>query len=244
MFNLEQAIARWRETMQAAGIGPGEVRDELESHLRDAFEAQRRLGQEPETAFTAATARLGAARELGTEFQHKLGRWGRAKRLLGRRVELLPTDLRWQARATIPVGLLLVAGGIQTLYVNRISLDWDRIRQGDVFIPVFSALVFLAAFSGLRAALSYRRQPSAAAGKQLARFWSAILWLVSYVGLMILRAYASGSYATVNGRFQPILRNLPGWAAITLTLTMLVLYLDWHRRIGEAPTRDSRDVQS
>lgn len=65
MFDLEQALATWRGGM---GIDSPEVLAELESHLRDAFEAQIHDGATPQQAFEIATRQIGRADVLRQEF--------------------------------------------------------------------------------------------------------------------------------------------------------------------------------
>jgi hypothetical protein len=68
MFNLNEAISKWRQQMVAAGIKSPEVLDELESHLRDGFEEQVGSGTTPEEAFETAARRIGQAGALRAEF--------------------------------------------------------------------------------------------------------------------------------------------------------------------------------
>jgi len=65
MFDLEQAIADWRNRM---GINSPDVLDELESHLRDEFEAQLERGTSPQHAFDFATKQIGRPDALRHEF--------------------------------------------------------------------------------------------------------------------------------------------------------------------------------
>jgi hypothetical protein len=73
MFNLEQAIAEWRRQMLAAGIKAPVPLEELESHLREDFDAQIRAGAAPERAFEIAAGRLGLPAALRQEFR-KVGK--------------------------------------------------------------------------------------------------------------------------------------------------------------------------
>src|SRR5437899_1789321 len=68
MFNLEQAIAEWRQQMVAAGITTPESLDELESHLREEIEQQIRSGVGEQRAFEAAVEHIGQPSALGAEF--------------------------------------------------------------------------------------------------------------------------------------------------------------------------------
>jgi hypothetical protein len=69
MFNLDEAIARWRQQMTTAGIRSTECLDELEAHLRGDFEHSIHSGLNPETAFDGAVQRLGHGSALAAEFE-------------------------------------------------------------------------------------------------------------------------------------------------------------------------------
>jgi hypothetical protein len=69
MFNLEQAIADWRQNMLAAGIETPVPLEELELHLREEIERQVRAGLEAQEAFDQATQRIGEAQSLKAEFK-------------------------------------------------------------------------------------------------------------------------------------------------------------------------------
>lgn len=68
MFDLDQALARWRDHMGDQRLSDPDVLNELESHLRDEFEAQVRSGIEPQQAFDSATKRIGSPDTLRHEF--------------------------------------------------------------------------------------------------------------------------------------------------------------------------------
>jgi len=68
MFDLEKAIADWRQQMMAAGVKNGDVLNELESHLRDEIEQQTRDGLAPQKAFEVATEHMGRGESLKREF--------------------------------------------------------------------------------------------------------------------------------------------------------------------------------
>jgi cation transport ATPase len=69
MFNLNEKIAAWRKQMSADGIRTSAVLDELESHLHEEVEQQRRLGLSVQPAFEAAIQQLGQSRVLIQEFK-------------------------------------------------------------------------------------------------------------------------------------------------------------------------------
>ena len=68
MFNIDRAIAEWRQQNVECGLCQTELLDELESHLRDAFEAQLRSGSDPQQAFDIAVRRIGRPDALRHEF--------------------------------------------------------------------------------------------------------------------------------------------------------------------------------
>jgi len=68
MFNLEQAIAEWRQRMRVAGIQSPVPLEELESHLREEIEHKMNLGVREPEAFAAGVAQIGEARLMKTEF--------------------------------------------------------------------------------------------------------------------------------------------------------------------------------
>jgi hypothetical protein len=68
MFDLEKAIADWRQQLGTGGLSKGEALDELESHLRDDVQRQIRAGLTPQQAFETAVERIGGAQALKTEF--------------------------------------------------------------------------------------------------------------------------------------------------------------------------------
>jgi hypothetical protein len=86
MFDLENAIAQWRQQMLAAGIKRAESLDELENHLREEMEKQIKLGQKSEQAFEIAAMQIGQAAPLKAEFA-KVGEtwavWHKLRTFLG-----------------------------------------------------------------------------------------------------------------------------------------------------------------
>ncbi len=67
MFELEKAIAHWRQQL-AARVLSLEILDELESHLRDDVRAQVESGLDAQTAFQSAVQRIGEPVALEAEF--------------------------------------------------------------------------------------------------------------------------------------------------------------------------------
>jgi VanZ family protein len=69
MFDLEQAIAGWRAQMLAAGIKTPVPLEELEIHLREEIERQKKSGLSEQTSFEAAFQQIGKANMLKNEFE-------------------------------------------------------------------------------------------------------------------------------------------------------------------------------
>ncbi|MGA1104764.1 MAG: permease prefix domain 1-containing protein [Pseudomonadales bacterium] len=74
MFDLNQAIARWRVYMKRSGhVLPDEL-DELESHLRETCDHLIESGISLEEAFATASNQIGEPMEVGAEFQKNKGK--------------------------------------------------------------------------------------------------------------------------------------------------------------------------
>jgi hypothetical protein len=69
MFNLDTAIAEWRQQMLDAGIKASVTLEELESHLREEVEQQVRSDMDAEWAFEIAMLRIGRPNVLKDEFK-------------------------------------------------------------------------------------------------------------------------------------------------------------------------------
>jgi len=68
MFELEKAIADWRQQMLAAGIKTPVPLDELENHLREDVEQLKHEGLSEPQAFETAVLQIGQACALKSEF--------------------------------------------------------------------------------------------------------------------------------------------------------------------------------
>jgi hypothetical protein len=68
MFDLEEQISAWRVAMVNTGIEEREVLDELEAHLREDVEEQRRVGKNDDAAFAGAVENIGRGELLKPEF--------------------------------------------------------------------------------------------------------------------------------------------------------------------------------
>src|SRR6185295_18020456 len=69
MFDLDSAIAAWREQLVRGGIGSPEVLDELESHLREEIDRQVQAEFTPQQAFEAAVQRFGETNAVTKELK-------------------------------------------------------------------------------------------------------------------------------------------------------------------------------
>src|SRR4051812_29593323 len=69
MFDLDSAIAVWREQLARGGISSPEILDELESHLREEIDQEIQSGVGPQQAFDDAVHRLGEANALRKELK-------------------------------------------------------------------------------------------------------------------------------------------------------------------------------
>lgn len=72
MFDLEQAIAEWRQQMLVAGIKMPVPLEELEIHLREDIAQQTQSGLSEQRAFEIVLKKIGPASELNREFK-KIG---------------------------------------------------------------------------------------------------------------------------------------------------------------------------
>jgi hypothetical protein len=85
MFDLEKAIAEWRQQIIAAGFKKGEALYELEDHLRNDVQQQIQAGLTTQGAFEIAVERIGGTQALKAEFakvSHRTGFLGMLKGFL------------------------------------------------------------------------------------------------------------------------------------------------------------------
>ena len=127
MFDLEKAIADWRQQLLTAGIQTPAPLEELEAHLREEIEQQMESALSEQDAFTSAVQKLGPADTVQNEFM---------------KVDTIHSALKWKLMeigltlATILVPLLF--GGI---VLKRASfIDMTAAEE-------LSSLAALAAFS-------------------------------------------------------------------------------------------------
>jgi putative ABC transport system permease protein len=122
MFDLEKAIKKWRNSLNANEALEDGAKEELECHLRDKVEYLIDQGNPEEKAFEEALAKLGTSRVLGTEYYRETTR-----HLSGR-----PP---WEKNRWMP-----------TLFLNYLKIGLRKIKRQKVysFINVVGLAVGLA----------------------------------------------------------------------------------------------------
>ena len=150
MFELEKAIAEWRQQIIASGLKKGEALDELEDHLRDDIQQQIQEGLTTQRAFESAVERIGGAQALKTEFakiSRRTGFLGMLKGfLMGTRAPLTAFTADAQqslqlARAEAPrlnhdfigtehvlLGLLNSQSGVVSNVMRRLGVESNVVR--------------------------------------------------------------------------------------------------------------------
>lgn len=124
MFDLDQAISKWRQQMATGGIKAPDVLDELESHLRDDVAERMRSGLSVEQAFEAAVQQMGTVGGLKTEF---------AK--VGRTNERLRRQLKGICCGAL-AGLLVLASAFSFFRLGMI------LGAGTLLFSAFTCIVF------------------------------------------------------------------------------------------------------
>ena len=127
MFDLEKAIADWRQQLLTAGIQTPAPLEELEAHLREEIEQQMESGLSEQDAFTSAVQKLGPADTVQNEFM---------------KVDTIHSALKWKL---MEIGLTLATILVPLLFagivLKRASfIDMTAAEQ-------LSCLAALAAFS-------------------------------------------------------------------------------------------------
>ena len=141
MFDLEQAIADWRQQMLAADIKSPVPLDELETHLRDEIEQQAKAGLSEEEALKAAVKNLGPAPMLQPEFKKVKARraigWSdeRAESLDQIGLAVFPYLLT--LTFLCPVAFVFFKGGNSVLELMTFG------QQASCLLAIATALLFL-----------------------------------------------------------------------------------------------------
>jgi hypothetical protein len=150
MFDLEKAIAEWRQQIITAGLKKGEALVELEDHLRNDIQQQIQAGLTTQRAFEGAVERIGGTEALKAEFakiSRQTGFLGMLKGfLMGTRAPLInfTSDAQQSlelARAEAPrmnhdfigtehvlLGLLNSKPGIVSNVMRRLGVECATVR--------------------------------------------------------------------------------------------------------------------
>jgi hypothetical protein len=155
MFDLDEAIARWRRQMISGGVKMTEVLDELESHLREDVESQVQSGFSEERAFEVCVQRIGQAGLLKREFAKvAASKWAFLRRLkavfvgtfdpvpsLGTftpsarqalelaRMEAPRLNHNFIGTEHVLLGLLTLEGGVVPNVLKSMKVDRDELRR-------------------------------------------------------------------------------------------------------------------
>jgi hypothetical protein len=185
MFHLETELAQWREEMRSAGISPGRVLAELESHLRDDFDRAVKAGTDPVAAFAAAKATLGPAHALKREFDVSSPRT--IASIFRAPIPLFPTNLRWCAFAALLFGPMMMINVVQNIANNWVSFKSCDLAQFLNFVALdLLILPFLFGVLGLAGAIYYLWKPAYWSGCLLGAFWIYFLWSRGFLLVMVL----------------------------------------------------------
>jgi hypothetical protein len=122
MFNLDQAIAEWRQQMLAAGIKSPVPLEELESHLRDEIEREMKSGLNELEAFHAAIQKIGQAHLIHEEFK---------------KVETTKEDRKWKLAQI----LLLAFSSLFPFVVGR-QVFYSEMTPGQKISGLAAVVVF------------------------------------------------------------------------------------------------------
>jgi hypothetical protein len=129
MFDLEQAIAAWRQQMLVAGIKSSVSLDELESHLRDEIDHQLNTGYNLEQSFQVAIENIGSATSIKKEFK-------KVSFMNTKKTETIIGALGFAAFAIIAIG---------GLFSNVVSATAGEKVLGIAAVAFTGALLFVSA---------------------------------------------------------------------------------------------------
>jgi len=123
MFDLDKAIAAWRQSLRYNRAFTADDLDELEQHVRDQVEALRRRGVSEKEAFQQAVREMGEYSAAEREYRKVY--WGKLKRQGVRR------ELQW--RAAMGKNYLFIAlrtlkrhKGHTAINITGLAVAWQR----------------------------------------------------------------------------------------------------------------------
>ncbi len=126
MFDLEQAIAAWRQQMSSAGIQAPVPLEELELHLREEIEQQILAGLNAEKSFAVAIQKIGRMETLKTEFTKAGG---------------VKKSTPWERGIIGFISLgVIIPLGIYVILKNEMSLGWRLAGFADFAVIALSIL--------------------------------------------------------------------------------------------------------
>jgi hypothetical protein len=207
MFDLNRAIAGWRQDMLASGVRQVEALDELEGHLRDVFEQNVQASVERQEAFKLAVEQLGRSTDLAAEFQ-----------------KLQPSG--WLPTRIAAAFILIALGG-------TIALLWGHVQSGrmelllachvfSITIGYFSALVF----GGLAICYVCQRGARGFAIARMGLLTRAALWFTGFsavltgLGIVLGALWAKEHF----GRYWGWdIREIGGLAVLSWLLILLAI---------------------
>lgn len=169
MNEIETKIAAWRSRLAAALPENEAAVRELEVHLRDHIESQRRRGMDPDAAFAESVARLGEVQALAREFAGVRSPWWPAS---------------WALR-----GALLVFGGGGAALAVAIAGEFSAgtmtpLLGAHVFLLTTGYLcVFVTGLIGACALLKRWRRPLAAPARRELR---AVIFRLSAASCVLI----------------------------------------------------------
>ena len=173
MFDLEKAIAEWRQKSLAADIKTPVPLDELESHLREEIERLMRTGMGAEMACETAMEKIGAANALKIEFA-KVEKEMRA----AKQVKLM------LAYSLVAIAVFGAAIGAMLFFRVGSFSELNSAQQNSAYAAL--AVMLLFGFVGL---FGYKIFPTigrkrirdaicVSAGVALAIWWTILFWVI------------------------------------------------------------------
>ncbi len=148
-FNLDHAVAAWRDELaRQPGLTPADLR-ELEAHLRDGFAELRKLGLRDDEAFLVACHRVGPPRPVAVEYAKAAPRRLWSPRVFWMAFGALLIQL-WQATLGLWTSALLLNPSVaehtvpDLSSVSSMSSSASTAYFGDIEVPGWVGCLVLA----------------------------------------------------------------------------------------------------
>jgi hypothetical protein len=227
----ESEFSAWRAKMRQAGIGPGPVLDELESHLRDGFEARVREGMAEETAFAAVVEKLGPPTGIKQEFLAAMSATKRFRALLQEPFRIFPTNLKFCAWATLLFGPYTMLAAFTTAANNRLfssDLFTAPFNPVHVSFVLTTATVFWIGLMGLIGGAGYLWKRNFVSFCWLTFYWTFFFWCLGVMGLFFTVHFGEEGFA------------LEAWPPLVMLPVAITAYCAWRKRLRiDLVSRDS-----